>query len=305
MPYYGPVGIGAGMFINKDKTNLSPVDVPKPWKYMMYVFVSCIFIAFPLNKLVIGDYWGAIAHLCMYLSGIITLGLTILLAIGWGFYDIYRIMFDTRGIFEKGTARVFPATWFMDPFFDKGALGPAKEKPPEPGIAEKTLGAVIGVPMAAAAATADIIKASGAVASSAVAAADASTVGLVKEAAQDTAKLMSTATGAMTNVVGATAGTVTKTAEASGGLLELATKLPTIIEKVAAAGPVHKGGALVAAYSPSSAALLFSVALVAFGGYVLYSMRKTLGSGRNDESDDSPPDPRTIRAPSQGIQREG
>lgn len=317
VPYYGPIGLGAGMFINKDKTNLSPVDTPKPWKYMIYVFVTCFFIAFPLNKLVIGDYWGAIGHLCMYLSGIFTLGLSVLLAIGWGFYDIYRVIFDTRGVFEKGAARVFPATWFMDPFFNKGALGPAKVKPPEPTLVENTLNAMVGVPMAAAQATAKVVGASGDVAAGAIKAMDASTIGLVKEGAKDTQEVMSTATGAITNVmstatnavkdvVGSTTGTVTKAAGAAGGLLEVATKLPGILEKISAAGPpVHKGGAIITSYSPSSAVLLFSVAAVAFGGYVLYSMRKTLGPGRNDDSDDSPPDPRTIRAPSQGIQREG
>ena len=290
---------------------------------MIYVFVTCMFIAFPLNKLVIGDYWGAIGHLCMYLSGILTLGLTVLLAIGWGFYDIYRVIFDTRGIFEKGAARVFPATWFMDPYFNKGALGPVKATPPEPTIVEETIDAAMAVPKAAAEATSTVTKAygnavagvigtAGKVATHAVDAADASTIGLVKASAEDTKEVMSTATNAVKDVVGATAGTVTKAAGAAGGLLDVATKLPGILEKVGAAGPqpgrgppVHKGGAIIASYSPSSAALLFSVALVAFGGYVLYSMRKTLGPGRNDESDDSPPDPRAIRAPSQGIQREG
>jgi len=323
VPYYGPIGLGAGMFINKDSTNLSPVDTPKPWKYMMYVFVTCMFIAFPLNKLVIGDYWGAIGHLCMYLSGIFTLGLSVLLAIGWGFYDVYRVIFDTRGIFEKGAARVFPATWFMDPYFNKGALGPVKQKPPEPTAVDNAITAVTAVPIAAAGATTKVIDTSanvaagvigtaGKVATHAADVADASTIGVVEKAAENAKEVMNTATGAVSNVIGSTAGTVTKAADAAGGLLDVATKLPGILEKVAAAGPqpgrgspVQKGGALIASYSPSSAVLLFSVALVAFGGYVLYSMRKTLGPGRNDESDDSPPDPRTIRASPQGIQREG
>jgi hypothetical protein len=300
VPYYGPIGLGAGMFINKESKNLAPADVPKPWIFMAYVFVSVLFIAFPLNKLVIGDYWGAIAQLSMYLCGIFTIGFTILSAIFWGGYDIYRILFETRGIFEKGAARIFPATWFMDPYFNKGALGPSKVKPPEPGIAEKTLAAMVGVPMAAAEATSNIIRASGAVAADAVKAADASTIGLVKEAAQDTSKLMSTATSAVTNVVGATAGTVTKTAQATGGLLDVVTKLPGILEKVGSAGPPKQaGGAMMDSASTSSTLLLFSVAVAAFGGYVLYTMKKTLGQGINVESDDPPPNPRTVRKTSE------
>lgn len=107
---------------------------------------------------------------------------------------------------------------------------------------------------------------------------------------------MSTATGAVTNVVGATAGTVTKTADAAGGLLDVVAKLPGILEKVGSAGPPKQaGGAMIDSASTSSTILLFSVALVAFGGYALYTMKKTLGSGINVESDDPPPNPRTVR----------
>ena len=312
VPYYGPIGLGAGMFINKDAKNLAPADVPKPWIFMAYVFVSVLFIAFPLNKLVIGDYWGAIGHVSMYLSGIFTLGLTVLLAIGWGFYDIYRILFDTRGLFEKGAGRIFPATWFMDPNFNKGALGPSKAVPKIPEtLFEKTTDAVSKVPLSAAQAAstiataygkaaAGVVGAAGQVTKDAVEAADASTVGFVKETAKNAQEVMSTATGAVTNVVGATAGTVTKTADAAGGLLEVVAKLPGILEKVGSAGPPKQaGGAMIDSASTSSTVLLFSVALVAFGGYVLYSMKKTLGPGINVESDDPPPNPTTVRKTSE------
>ena len=57
------------------------------------------------------------------------------------------------------------------------------------------------------------------------------------------------------------------------------------------------GGAIIpsASYSPSSAVLLFCVAVVAFGGYALYTMKKTLGPGINVESDDPPPNPGPVR----------
>jgi hypothetical protein len=45
----------------------------------------------------------------------------------------------------------------------------------------------------------------------------------------------------------------------------------------------------------SSAVLIFSVVLLAFGGYVLYSFRKASDLNRNDRQDDSPPDPSAVR----------
>jgi hypothetical protein len=312
VPYYGPIALGAGMFINKDSKNLAPADVPKPWIFMAYVLVSIIFIAFPLNKLVIGDYWGAGGQLGMYFFGIFTFGITILLAIFWGLYDIFRILFDTRGLFEKGAVRIFPATKLMDPYFNKGALGPTKALPKLPEtLFEKTVDAVTKVPLTAAQAAstitsaygkavAGVVGAAGQVTKDAVEAADASTIGLIKEGAKDTQELMGTVTGAVTNVVGATAGTVTKTAEATGGLLDVVTKLPGILEKVGSAGPPKQtGGAMMDSASTSSTLLLFSVAVAAFGGYVLYTMKKTLGSGINVESDDPPPNPGTVRKTSE------
>lgn len=150
VPWYGPIGLGAGIFINKDASNLSPPTIPKPWIFMAYAILSIVFFVFPLNKLVIGDYWGCIAHLGMYMGGLLTLGLTALLAVCWGVYDGYRVLFDTRGLFEKGAARVFPATWFgLDPLFNKGALGPEMgpvvKSDDDKGIISKIINSVIGV----------------------------------------------------------------------------------------------------------------------------------------------------------------
>jgi len=55
------------------------------------------------------------------------------------------------------------------------------------------------------------------------------------------------------------------------------------------------GGAILTNLAPrvSSSVLLFSVALLAFSGYVMYSFRKTYY--KTTEDDDSPPDPRPVR----------
>jgi hypothetical protein len=125
VPWYGPIGLGAGIFINKDASNLSPPTIPKPWTFLSYAVLSILFFIIPLNKVLIGDYVGCIAQISMYtILALFSLGLTAILALCWGIYDAYRVVFDTKGLFEKGAARVFPATWIMDPYFNKGALGP-------------------------------------------------------------------------------------------------------------------------------------------------------------------------------------
>lgn len=121
VPFYGPVGIGAGMFTGEKGQPVSPPDTPRPWRFIAYVITTCLFISFPINKLIIGDYWAALSQILMYLIFPLTFA-----AIAWGFYDMYRIVFDTRGVFDKGTARVFPASWINGSFFDNSVMGPGK-----------------------------------------------------------------------------------------------------------------------------------------------------------------------------------
>lgn len=128
IPFMGPQGIGAGIFINKDGSNLAPPDVAKPWTFMMYALATILFTVLPLNKILIGDYFGALWQIIMYSFFFTPL---FLLALFWGFYDEYRVFFDTRGLIEKGAARVIPASWILDPYFKRNALGPLPT-PPDP-----------------------------------------------------------------------------------------------------------------------------------------------------------------------------
>ena len=321
IPYYGPVGIGAGMFINKDKNNLSPPNIPKPWMFMLYALTTLVFIAIPLNKIVLGDYWGCLIQLSMYTwITIFTFGLSIFVGLAWGIFDIYNLIFKTRDILEKGVPRISPATWIgLDARFKRDALGPGKPLPPqEPtSLVGRTIKAVSEIPMNAALAAstvtraggetvAGLIKTTGGVVTGVVEATEGATVGLVKQGVKDTGEIMQSGTDtvvdaaemskdAVKSIIGATAGTVTKTAEASGSLLDVATKLPGIIQKIEQKG----GGLRLLESDPSgtSTVLLFGVAVLAFGGYVLYMIRKTIYTSRNDRQDDSPPDPRTVRKP--------
>ena len=122
VPFYGPTGIGAGIFSGNKKIPVSPKQVPRPWTYMIYVLTTCFFIAFPINKLVIGDYWGALAQVIMYLCFFTII--TPILAVALGLYDVYRVGFDTKGLFDKGPARFLPASWIISPYFKRDVLGP-------------------------------------------------------------------------------------------------------------------------------------------------------------------------------------
>lgn len=150
VPWYGPMGLGAGIFINKNATNLSPPTVAKPWIYMIYAILSIFFFIIPLNKVLIGDYAGCIAQICMYtILALFSLGLTGILALCWGIYDAFRVVFDIKGLFEKGAARIFPATLVMEPYFNKGALGPDPMPPVKPeeqkSLLSKIISYIIGV----------------------------------------------------------------------------------------------------------------------------------------------------------------
>lgn len=83
-------------------------------------------------------------------------------------------------------------------------------------------------------------------------------------------------------------GVVKGVAGATGVLAKEANKLECSSPQ--AATPVKGGGAILENLAPavSSPVLLFSVALLAFGGYVMYSFRKTYY--KTTEDDDSPPD---------------
>jgi hypothetical protein len=230
VPFYGPIGLGAGMFIDKDKKNIAPPDVPKPWIFMLYALTTMVFIAFPLNKLVIGDYWGLLAQLSMYTwMTIFTLGISLLIGVAWGIYDIYNLIFKTREILENGVPRIPPATWLgLDARFKREALGPGKPLPPqEPTtLLGKTVKAVSEIPLNAANAastvakaygdtTSSLIKVSGGVAKGVIEATEGVTVGLVKEGVKEATDVMQTSTTKATDIIKTGATTATDIIETS------------------------------------------------------------------------------------------
>jgi hypothetical protein len=343
VPFYGPLGIGAGIFTGVKDAPVSPPDIARPWKFIGYVLTSLIFIVFPINKLVIGDYWAALAQFIMYFLFPLTF-----LAIGWGFYDTYRILFDTRGVFEGGASRIPPASWILTPNSDRSSMGPFAPLPDDPSkdhwfgrlfrataelptTALKGTSKIIDSTTSATAAvisgTGDVYKASTAIpvsvinlTSGVIDAGKAVSVGLVKEAAREATDVMSTTVETGKEVIGRTgsiadaaidgaSGVIRESASAAEKGAALLGKIPQITEKIATgladpkvlmakakqgASLPQAGGALLdMAPQMSTGILLFSVGLLAFGGYVAYTLRKTVTTSK--EEDDSPPDTRDVR----------
>jgi len=323
VPYYGPIGIGAGIFKGTEGLKESPPKIPRPWRFIFYILTSLIFIVFPVNKLVLGDYPSAIFQLLMYFIFPLTI-----ISILWGFYDTFKILFDTRFVLEKGVARIFPARWLIDDFFDRTPLGPGARLPPEPNnswlkrffaalieapittIKAYTSGvrvvrdATIGVAEVAQASTIGVAKAVTSATIGTINTAGEAAKGVVNDAKSTAGEVVQHSLGAVDSAVQASSGAIKEGQGAIKGFAKLATKVPNIIDKVsnklsdpsaiAGAATVMKGGFQGSDISISSSVLLFSVALLAFGGYVLYSLRNHFDT-EVEEENDSPPDARAVR----------
>jgi len=127
VPFYGPTGIGAGMFSGTKGIPEAPKEIPGPWRYFAYVIATCAFVIFPINKFVLGDYIGGILHILMYILFPLTF-----IAIAWSFYDVFHVIFGTRGLFENGVPHMIPASMLVGPYFRRDAIGPYPPPPPPP-----------------------------------------------------------------------------------------------------------------------------------------------------------------------------
>jgi hypothetical protein len=283
------------------------------------------------------------------------------IAIAWSFYDVFHVIFGTKGLFENGVPHMVPASMLLGPYFRRDAIGPYPPPPPPPPTwfqrlftawlevpisAGKTVSKTIDVGRDATVGAVDtgiktsqsVVKGVGSVVEGVGEASKAVTAGVanvvVGEVEDKVHKVGDVATGVIQTAevaADAVVGTVAEGAKAAEGTASLLQKIPAIGEKVAsemsdpnklieaakkstpevstnlgsgsgsglATGAVQAGGALALLSdmpSVSTSVLLFSVALVAFSGYVFYSMRNTYK--KPEKSDDPPREPATVRSPS-------
>jgi hypothetical protein len=137
-PIVGPLGIGAGMFVDNQ-----PDEKPSksPLRYLLYLFL--LFVPFGFDSLVAGDMNGALAK---FISCFVFLLWPI--AIAWSINNIYKAVVVPQELFTEGVDRFFPFTWFMG---KKGpsVLGPkdilARTDGCEPGGANGFFGAILGM----------------------------------------------------------------------------------------------------------------------------------------------------------------
>jgi hypothetical protein len=326
VPFYGPTGIGAGIFSGTKDVPLAPKDIPGPWRYLAYVLTTCIFVVFPINKFVLGDYIGGILHILLYILFPLTF-----VAIAWSFYDIYNVLFKTKETFEQGVPRMVPASMLLGNYFRRDAIGPHPPLPPDPPTwFQRLFTALSEVPIAAAktvtktidvsrdstvglldtgiTTSQSVVKGVGEASKVLTSGVANVVVGEVKDKVHEVSAVASEAIQTAKTATDAVAGTVAEGAKAAEATTKLLQKIPEIGEKVASemADPnklieaakhsIQQGGFL--SYpsdtpSVSTSVLLFTLALVGFSGYVFYTLRNTYT--KPEKSDDPPRDPGTVR----------
>ena len=121
-PLSGGLGIGKGMF-----TDGLPKDTPtskSPFRYLLYMMT--IFMPFGFDAFIAGDSNAAFARF-------LTFFIPFLWPIGffWGCFIIGKSLLYPKILFENGTTRFFPFTFFMDP------EGPSKLGPKDFNIDPK------------------------------------------------------------------------------------------------------------------------------------------------------------------------
>jgi hypothetical protein len=301
VPYYGPIGIGQGIF-HDDGVTASPEEIPRPWKFIGYFLATCLLIATPINKLVLGDYVGAGAQAVYYM-----LILTIILpfiAIIWGFLDVYNVIFKTRDLFEKGAQRLPPATMIpffnVDPNFKAEALGPKKAV--EADTIANAIRDAAGKLMEPVTTATKIITSPLTAVSETV----AGTINTAGQVAQESIK----SAGIAAQVLPAAATGLAQSALAIGTSMQAAAQgvaaLPSALNPAAIGDSVGKsvgkltkqaGGALSGGsdYISNSSVFVFSMlGLLTASGYVFYAWRKTTNKSI-ERSDDPPRDTGAVR----------
>lgn len=317
VPFYGPVGIGHGIFKpdNGEKYPVeSPPTIPRPWIFMAYAITTLFLVGFPLNKFIIGDYEAGLFYFILFITIFFAF-----IPIIQGLYDIFNLLFNTKSVLEEGVARIPGVAWWFKPKYTGNLMGPkagcdlngTPEGGCEPTRAMQAATTAVELGTTGVRAEFKAVQALGgtaaAVGNTAAAAGAAAAVAnkLVDNVAQrlkDPTVANRVADGIIgLNPQGATplslagAPTVTSLQTLAKPLAPpLASPLASPLAKVKQAGGALQGLDL-ASITPSIPVLLFSVGLLSFTGYVFYMYKNTY---RNPEKSDDPPrNTRTVREP--------
>ena len=105
-PVIGPLGIGAGMFRDGETDSNAP-SAKAPWRFL--IFMLLLWYPFGGDFLIAGDTNGALVRF-------ITSFIIFFLGYGfvWGLVNAGRAYLMPEALFDNGTYRMFPISWFMD-----------------------------------------------------------------------------------------------------------------------------------------------------------------------------------------------
>ncbi len=132
IPIFGAAGIGSGMFV--DDQPEAPTS-KSPLRYLAYLFL--VWLPFGFDMFVAGDTNGALAKFTAAFFMIMWP-----ISFLWGCLSIGKAYFTPRSVFEQGTTRMFPYSWFMDSN-GRSVLGP--KEVPTPGEDSCDPGGINGV----------------------------------------------------------------------------------------------------------------------------------------------------------------
>jgi hypothetical protein len=105
LPFFGPAGIGAGMFRKEGEE----VEGKAPWLFILYTLLTLL--PFGLDFFIAGDTVGGILRLMTSL-------IIFLWPFGfiWGSYNMYRAWITPGDVMKHGVCRPWPLTFFVEPY---------------------------------------------------------------------------------------------------------------------------------------------------------------------------------------------
>ncbi len=113
-PMVGPLGIGAGMFVDNQP---EAATSKSPFRFFAYLALVCL--PFGFDFLIAGDSNGAFAR---FLTSLIPFFWPI--GFIWGSINMLKAFFMPTSVFEDGTSRMFPMTWLGMEAHGPSVLGP-------------------------------------------------------------------------------------------------------------------------------------------------------------------------------------
>lgn len=105
-PIIGPLGIGAGMF-RDGETDPNAPSAKAPWRFLLFMLL--LWLPFGGDFLIAGDTNGALLR---FISSFVIFfwGYGFV----WGLVNTARAYLMPEALFNNGTYRMFPISWFMD-----------------------------------------------------------------------------------------------------------------------------------------------------------------------------------------------